>query len=1398
LINRVTSYTAQKRAVSLILILAAFCSLAAPAFGLGIAVVVAESAFEAGELTGGGKNWSVRVEYGEEAQIPKNAALVAEELEGFGMESSDAQQPGVEETNPYYAAAEQIFAGERSVVAARFFDIEIRNEDGEKIEPESPVSVTIDAPSIDAANRVTVVHFPENRIDPVTEDSVFALGELFSGRRLLSEDPQSAEDGFFDREESFGKSEQPEQLEAPEFEQPVIELPEIEVVEAEVGDDGRITFSADSFSVYGLIYTADFRYEVNGRTYEFSIPGGGFVSLSRLAEQLGLAGDPDESGEADGETVSEAARAFVADVENVEFSDPTLVWVGKAGTSATVGQLKEAVGLECERSAELTEEQLLEIDAQTVNEGDWALIVLRPFLSEEVLTVTMTDGEVFDVAVTDAQIRTSVLSDGGELYEVTVTYGEDARIPEDARLTVTAYGEDSEEYARVRDTVLGQEAADPADRLRALDISIVGPDGEEIEPEAPVRVEMVIKRLGEDLAIVGDSLAVLHLDASSSDSEGVRVERVADTKETGIIRLNETDETASASFTLDSFSQFAVTYGSYVKVNVHYVDASGNELDGSTNGVTLTTDYWNPTRTLTLSDYANRMSQGNYTYLGAHYGTHSGQTITGMTASSAPSAGSLITSGQSVTFYNGTEIVARQEYESSLRQVDVYLVYAPLTGYYILDTIAADGCLTVRNGNADVVTGVQNNLFVRWYSSDNGTSGFTEVKQSKVLDGNYNIPVLGGPKVNVAIDEGADRYYKAQIYTVENNEEKVLATTAVYHVPYYDDVRNGGFETPHNDGRTNESVHKWPSNWQVENGQNGVVWKTTGTANDGTKRDIEIPQGAAANGSGANDLGETLRNYCFAFMPEGNQCAELNCEASGALYQDVLTIPGSQLYWSLYHRARGAYDTWKTKTDKTQNRETDTMYVVAMSTELAEKYDVTTQEKVSEVLKHVNDQNSEFHDAEIVKITTTNQGNGTITFMNSGASLTVPPTYFGNLADGATRTVHDSGTGLNFKYGNTDWHYYTGNFSIPSNQYLTRFFFVAGDTASHNATMGNFLDCIRLSDSVPEPNHGQATVIIKKTVTGLNALPENYATRIETTYKVIKFDGKISTVEKNSDYDSYRTVINDSGEAVSTASWTFPITIDNGDSITFTNGEETNPKNTAKTDEVAGYSRTTSYVIKKQANGQTEPTVVAEGSGKIIPEEEIQQLTVNEKDVITIEFINDYKPKYKVSVWKTDTAGNVIPTGASFELYRKEDCGTDGMPEEGAKYVASGTTGENGILYLGELEEGVYNLIETHAPDGYNMLTSPVTITVSGTTSGHVTAIQAEKPADIAVKDDETWAAGQEDGTYQIRVWNSSGVELPSTGGPGTILFLFSGSLLTLGAGWLLFRRSVRENRETA
>ena len=53
-----------------------------------------------------------------------------------------------------------------------------------------------------------------------------------------------------------------------------------------------------------------------------------------------------------------------------------------------------------EYSEDLTEEQIAEINAQTVDAGDRALISVQPF-SAETLTVTMKNGEVFTINITD-------------------------------------------------------------------------------------------------------------------------------------------------------------------------------------------------------------------------------------------------------------------------------------------------------------------------------------------------------------------------------------------------------------------------------------------------------------------------------------------------------------------------------------------------------------------------------------------------------------------------------------------------------------------------------------------------------------------------------------------------------------------------------------------------------------------------------------------------------------------------------------------------------------------------------------------------------------------------------------------------------------------------------------
>ena len=83
----------------------------------------------------------------------------------------------------------------------------------------------------------------------------------------------------------------------------------------------------------------------------------------------------------------------------------------------------------------LTNEQIADIDSQQITAGDWALISLKPFESEETLTVMMKDGEEFTIRVTDAQISTNVLTADGKTYTITVAFNDDVEIPVGTKLS---------------------------------------------------------------------------------------------------------------------------------------------------------------------------------------------------------------------------------------------------------------------------------------------------------------------------------------------------------------------------------------------------------------------------------------------------------------------------------------------------------------------------------------------------------------------------------------------------------------------------------------------------------------------------------------------------------------------------------------------------------------------------------------------------------------------------------------------------------------------------------------------------------------------------------------------------------------------------------------------------
>lgn len=134
-----------------------------------------------------------------------------------------------------------------------------------------------------------------------------------------------------------------------------------EVMNAEAtaeGDGAQITFDAPSFSVYGVVYTVDFEYTTEGGTYYYTLSGGGKMTLSQLVQALGL---PNGTDYAD-------VNAFLSDVQSVAFSDESLVSVSK-----------------------------------NMFGKDWTLNSLKPFNTNEELSITMNNGVLYTIKVTDDQ-----------------------------------------------------------------------------------------------------------------------------------------------------------------------------------------------------------------------------------------------------------------------------------------------------------------------------------------------------------------------------------------------------------------------------------------------------------------------------------------------------------------------------------------------------------------------------------------------------------------------------------------------------------------------------------------------------------------------------------------------------------------------------------------------------------------------------------------------------------------------------------------------------------------------------------------------------------------------------------------------------------------------------------
>ena len=376
-------------------------------------------------------------------------------------------------------------------------------------------------------------------------------------------------------------------------------------------------------------------------------------------------------------------------------------------------------------------------------------------------------------------------------------------------------------------------------------------------------------------------------------------------------------------------------------------------------------------------------------------------------------------------------------------------------------TLAADttgNAVTLNEGNGKLTasyTGGTDNYGFVWYRSINGGEYTpqepTEYTSNTGKKLGYDIKT-DGSELYIALNGGALGYknngqentnvkYQVKVFRksdIGNNglpaaEATAVATSREYVVTSYYEVRNGGFETPSMESSTSSNKQYTNDNYK----NLGGVWQSTGTGSNGTS--IEIVNTRAVETDETDGKADFRKDYAWNGTDgaaEGKQFAELNCDAEGALYQDVLTTPGETLNYKFAHRARGL--------NRNSTSESDSMYVLIMSTKLAQG--ITTHRQVRDVINN----------------------------------LTAYP--------GATVTKYTS--------DDQQWSRYAGTYNVPegSDQYSTRFFFVSGskdEVASRDNTVGNFLDDIALTRDKLTPVEGTARVNVTKSITGLKYADAN-------------------------------------------------------------------------------------------------------------------------------------------------------------------------------------------------------------------------------------------------------------------------------------------------------------------
>lgn len=689
--------------------------------------------------------------------------------------------------------------------------------------------------------------------------------------------------------------------------------------------------------------------------------------------------------------------------------------------------------------------------------------------------------------------------------EIKVTAA-DGVLPEDAQLQVTPVVKTditdtmSEEEKQTAEAVnakydateqkLNEKATDEAYDITgflAYDISFFDKDGNKIEPNGDVNVSMNYKEaaipetaqkaIEEKSDDATTNVTIMHLEENANGEVEKVVDMVADENEKANVEITDTQSVQKAEFVSDSFSVFTLiwnqshrytTYNSSILIKM--VDANGVEIGddvaSSYNNGTFSFDWGSLTTSGTLSKTVTELASSK---------TITGYAFSKATLNSINENATQITSIRCnmSTVRNNTTTYTWQYFTNGSTWTDlqdsdqIYFVYTHPEGLYIDNNIANDGSLAadyVTEGGATNQIKSDNVKTIEWYSS-NTKEGYTQ----KNNDGSYTIGTYTKVEKKNFVKNQTSTDRASNLSGEENKSEKLYPAydtesssdvrkwyqvkvtlndgTVIwsdpYQVPYYNKLENGSFETP--------AISSTAFNTQFSNvgykAGNGV-WQTTGIGT-GNKAgcDIEIVHKGRSGGKSAYSWYQSTDGHDWANAAyDDDQFAELNCEAAGALYQDVLTINDTSLNYWLSHRARG---------NSNNTEQLDTMYLVIMPTSIAQQNMLVSQSRLEAYLNtKINNQYGKNY---------TSVGSDVI---------------YQEDADGVMI--------LRVTSNNQAWQRIIKNNAYTAKSSLTRFFFVAGDTAAGGKTMGNFLDAVGFSQELPPVSDDEFSIELNKKFEGLS------------------------------------------------------------------------------------------------------------------------------------------------------------------------------------------------------------------------------------------------------------------------------------------------------------------------